>query len=301
MTVYQNILETIGNTPLVKLQKFSEKDDVYVKVESFNPAGSVKDRVAYNMIKTALKENVITFDTTIIEPTSGNTGVGLAMVCASLGLKCLIVMPDTMSIERRKLMEAYGAQVILTDGKLGMKGALEKAYKLKEENEPAFIPQQFENPNNPSIHMQTTAQEIYRDLDGKIDYFVAGVGTGGTISGVGKYLKEQNPAIQIVAVEPKDSAVLSTGISGKHKIQGIGAGFVPLNFNRQIVDEIISISNEEAFEESRNLAKTEGILVGISSGAALAAAKVANRTSKKNTIVVLLPDTGERYLSTELF
>lgn len=302
MKVFQNILETIGNTPLVKLNRFHPEQNVYVKVESFNPGGSVKDRVAYHMIRRALEENRISYDTTIIEPTSGNTGIGLAMVAASLGLKCIIVMPDSMSVERRRLMEAYGAQVILTEGKLGMKGAIAYANQLQKEILHSFIPQQFENPNNPNMHLITTGEEIYRDLDGQIDVFVAGVGTGGTISGVGEYLKSKNPAIKIVAVEPTESAVLSTGKAGKHKIQGIGAGFVPQNVNCEVIDEILTVTSEQAFEEARNIAQNEGILVGISSGAALAAARIiANRSSKKLNIVVLLPDTGERYLSTECF
>lgn len=295
MNIKKNILETIGNTPLVQL-----KENLFAKVESFNPGGSVKDRVAYNMIQQALVENRIDKDTTIIEPTSGNTGIGLAMVCAVLKLKCVIVMPDTMSIERIKLMQAYGAEVVLTDGKLGMKGAIDEANHLHNEISNSFIPQQFENPDNPNIHYKTTAVEIMNDIDGQIDIFVAGIGTGGTISGIGKYLKEKNPNIQIIGVEPFESAVITTGIAGKHKIQGIGAGFIPKNLDQKVVDDIVTVKGDDAIISARELGIQHGILAGISSGAAYHVAKELSKATNKR-IVVLLPDTGERYLTTELF
>lgn len=302
MNIKQNILETIGNTPLVKINKLT-KGQVFAKIESFNPGGSVKDRIAYNMIKEALNRNQINLQTTIIEPTSGNTGIGLAMVCAALGLKLIIVLPDTMSIERQKLIQAYGAKLVLTPGAIGTKGAIEKAYQLQSEIENSFIPQQFQNPDNPNSHYQRTGHEIYQDMDGLVDVFVAGVGSGGTISGVGKVLKEYNPQIKIIAVEPTNSAIISTGVAGKHKIQGIGAGFIPDNYDSTIVDEVITISDEEAFDYARRSAKEEGLLVGISSGAALCAAdKIATRADMKNkNIVVILADSGERYLSTSLY
>lgn len=263
----------------------------------------MKDRIAYNMIKEALNRNQINLQTTIIEPTSGNTGIGLAMVCAALGLKLIIVLPDTMSIERQKLIQAYGAKLVLTPGAIGTKGAIEKAYQLQSEIENSFIPQQFQNPDNPNSHYQRTGHEIYQDMDGLVDVFVAGVGSGGTISGVGKVLKEYNPQIKIIAVEPTNSAIISTGVAGKHKIQGIGAGFIPDNYDSTIVDEVITISDEEAFDYARRSAKEEGLLVGISSGAALCAAdKIATRADMKNkNIVVILADSGERYLSTSLY
>ena len=295
MNIKKNILETIGNTPLVQL-----KENLFAKVESFNPGGSVKDRVAYNMIQQALVENRINKDTTIIEPTSGNTGIGLAMVCAVLKLKCVIVMPDTMSIERIKLMQAYGAEVVLTDGKLGMKGTIDEANHLHNEISNSFIPQQFENPYNPNIHYETTAVEIMNDIDGQIDIFVAGIGTGGTISGIGKYLKEKNPNIQIIGVEPFESAVITTGIAGKHKIQGIGAGFIPKNLDQKVVDDIVTVKGDDAIISARELGIQHGILAGISSGAAYHVAKELSKATNKR-IVVLLPDTGERYLTTELF
>ena len=295
MNIKKNILETIGNTPLVQL-----KENLFAKVESFNPGGSVKDRVAYNMIQQALVENRIDKDTTIIEPTSGNTGIGLAMVCAVLKLKCVIVMPDTMSIERIKLMQAYGAEVVLTDGKLGLKGAIDEANHLHNEISNSFIPQQFENPDNPNIHYKTTAVEIMNDIDGQIDIFVAGIGTGGTISGIGKYLKEKNPNIQIIGVEPFESAVITTGIAGKHKIQGIGAGFIPKNLDQKVVDDIVTVKGDDAIISARELGIQHGILAGISSGAAYHVAKELSKATNKR-IVVLLPDTGERYLTTELF
>ena len=301
MKVYENLIETIGNTPLVRINKLSDSNNLYAKVEFFNPAGSVKDRVGFAMIEAAEKQGLINKDTTIIEPTSGNTGIGLALVCARRGYKLLLTMPETMSVERRKLLAAYGAELVLTEGAKGMKGAIEKAEELHKEIKNSFIPQQFKNPANPQKHYDTTAREIWNDTDGKVDIFVAGVGTGGTVSGVGKYLKEQNPNVKIVAVEPLSSPVLSGGQAGAHKIQGIGAGFVPDTFNRNVVDEIITVSNDDAMETSRKSAKKEGLLIGISSGASLfAGIKLANENPDK-TVVVLLPDTGERYLSSELF
>ena len=307
MKVYPRIIDTIGHTPLVELQniekKFNLNARLLAKVESFNPAGSVKDRIAKAMIEDAEKRGLINKDTVIIEPTSGNTGIGLCMVGASKGLKVIIVMPDSMSIERRNLMKAYGAELVLTEGAKGMKGAIAKAEELAKEIPNSFIPSQFTNPANPNIHYLTTGPEIFADTDGNIDYFVAGVGTGGTISGTGNFLKEKKPSIKVVAVEPETSPVLSKGAPGPHKIQGIGAGFVPDTLDTKVYDEIIPISNEEAFEKGRESARTEGLLIGISSGAALAAAiKIAQREENKGkTIVVLFPDTGERYLSTAMF
>ena len=307
MKVYERIIDTIGDTPLVELKniekKFNLKARIIAKVESFNPAGSVKDRIAKAMIERAEAKGLINKDTVIIEPTSGNTGIGLCMVCASKGLRAIIVMPDTMSIERRNLMKAYGAELVLTEGSKGMKGAIAKAEELAKEIPNSFIPSQFTNMANPEIHYLTTGPEIFKDIDGNLDYFVAGVGTGGTISGTGKYLKEQKPSVKVVAVEPETSPVLSKGTPGPHKIQGIGAGFVPDTLNTSIYDEILPISNEEAFEKGRESARTEGLLIGISSGAALAAAiKLAQREENAGkTIVVLFPDTGERYLSTAMF
>lgn len=307
MAVYSSITELIGNTPLVDLKKFKEKHqlkaNIIAKVEFFNPAGSVKDRIAKAMIEQGISDGKITSDTQLFEPTSGNTGVGLAAYCAAKGLNLTVVMPETMSIERRQLMLAYGAKLELTDGTKGMKGAIEKAQELADASDNSFIPGQFVNPANPAIHEKTTGPEIYKDLDGKVDILVAGVGTGGTITGTGRYLKAQNPNIKVVAVEPESSPVLSTGQGGPHKIQGIGAGFVPDTLDKNIYDEIITVSNEDAFAYGKDLAHTEGILVGISSGAALwAAAKLAQREENAGkNIVVILPDTGERYLSTDLF
>ena len=307
MKVYERIIDTVGNTPLVELKniekKYNLKARIVAKVESFNPAGSVKDRIAKAMIEKAEKLGFINQDTVIIEPTSGNTGIGLCMVGASRGLRVMIVMPDSMSIERRNLMKAYGAELVLTEGAKGMKCAIAKAEELAKEIPNSFIPSQFTNMANPEIHYLTTGPEIYKDLEGELDYFVAGVGTGGTISGTGKYLKEQKPSIKVVAVEPETSPVLSKGTPGPHKIQGIGAGFVPDTLDTKIYDEILPISNEEAFEKGRESARTEGLLIGISSGAALAAAiKLAQREENAGkTIVVLFPDTGERYLSTAMF
>lgn len=301
------LTELIGNTPLVELTNYNKTNDlgatVIAKLEYFNPGGSVKDRIAYAMIKEAEEKGLINSNTTIIEPTSGNTGIGLAWVAAAKGYKLIITMPETFSIERRRLMAALGAEIVLTPGAEGMPGAIKRAQELASEIENSFVPQQFENPANPEFHRVTTAEEIWRDTDGKVDIFVAGVGTGGTITGVGEVLKKKNPDIKIVAVEPADSPVLSGGQKGPHKIQGIGAGFIPKILNMEIIDEIFKVENDSAFETSRKLAKSEGLLVGISSGAALyAATEIAKRPENKGkTIVVVLPDTGERYLSTELF
>ena len=307
MKVYSKIIDTIGNTPLVELSNIEKKYDlkakIIAKVERFNPGGSVKDRIAKAMIEKAEKEGLINKDTVLIEPTSGNTGIGLSMVAASKGLRIILTMPETMSMERRNLLKAYGAELVLTEGTKGMKGAIEKAESLAKEIPNSFIPSQFTNMANPNIHYLTTGPEIYADLDGEIDYFVAGVGTGGTLSGVGKYLKEKNQNIKAIAVEPETSPVLSKGTAGPHKIQGIGAGFVPETLDTSIYDEIITIGNEEAFEMGKESAMVEGLLVGISSGAAIKAAiKLAQREENAGkTIVVLLPDTGERYLSTPMF
>lgn len=305
--IAQKLTDLIGNTPLLELTNYEEKNGleakIIAKLEYFNPLGSVKDRVAYAMIEQGIADGKINKDTVIIEPTSGNTGIGLAFVAASKGLHLILTMPDTMSIERRKIVTALGAEVVLTPGAEGMKGAIAKADALVEEYGNAVIPQQFENAANPEIHRKTTAEEIWADTDGKVDIFVAGVGTGGTITGNGEVLKSKNPNIKIVAVEPESSPVLSGGRPGPHKIQGIGAGFVPGVMNLDIVDEIIKVANEDAFEGSRAVAKSDGLLVGISSGAAIHAASVlAKRPENKGkNIVVLLPDTGERYLSTALF
>lgn len=302
-----HLTELIGNTPLLELTNYEKENNLEAKIigklEYFNPLGSVKDRVAYAMIEEGIKQGNINSETVIIEPTSGNTGIGLAFVAATKGLHLILTMPDTMSVERRRIVSALGAEIVLTPGKEGMKGAIKKAEQLKEEYGNAVIPQQFENSANPAIHKETTAKEIWEDTDGKVDIFISAVGTGGTITGTGAALKEKNPNVKIVAVEPKDSAVLSGGQPGPHKIQGIGAGFVPKVLDLDLVDEIIPVENEEAFETSRKVAKSDGLLVGISSGAALYAAEVlAKRPENKGkNIVVLLPDTGERYLSTALF
>ena len=307
MQVYQKIIDTIGNTPLVELSnlesKYNLKAKIIAKVEYFNPGGSVKDRIAKAMIEKAEKEGLINQDTVLVEPTSGNTGIGLSMVAASKGLKIILTMPETMSIERRNLLKAYGAELVLTEGSKGMKGAIAKAEELAKEIPNSFIPSQFTNMANPNIHYLTTGPEIFKDLDGNIDYLVAGVGTGGTLSGTGKYLKENKPSIKVVAVEPETSPVLSKGTPGPHKIQGIGAGFVPQTLDTSIYDEIITIGNEEAMEMGKESARVEGLLVGISSGAAIKAAiKLAQREENVGkTIVVILPDTGERYLSTAMF
>ena len=307
MKVYSKIIDTIGKTPLVELtnieKKYNLKAKIIAKVEYFNPGGSVKDRIAKAMIEKAEKEELINKDTVLVEPTSGNTGIGLSMVAASKGLRIILTMPETMSIERRNLLKAYGAELVLTEGAKGMKGAIAKAEELAKEIPNSFIPSQFTNMANPNIHYLTTGPEIFEDLEGKLDYFVAGVGTGGTLSGVGKYLKENKPTIKVVAVEPETSPVLSKGTPGPHKIQGIGAGFVPATLDTSIYDEIITIGNEEAMDMGRESARSEGLLVGISSGAAIKAAiKLAQREENTGkTIVVLLPDTGERYLSTAMF
>ncbi len=305
--IAKKLTDLIGNTPLLELSNYEEKHGLeaklIAKVEYFNPLGSVKDRVAYAMIEEGIKQGKINQDTVIIEPTSGNTGIGLAFVTASKGLRLILTMPDTMSIERRRIVAALGAEVVLTPGAEGMKGAIAKAEQLAEEYGNAVIPQQFENTANPEAHRKTTAEEIWNDTDGQVDIFVAGVGTGGTITGNGEVLKAKNPNVKIVAVEPASSPVLSGGASGPHKIQGIGAGFVPGVMNLSIVDEIIPVENEDAFEAARAIAKSDGLLVGISSGAAIhAATELAKRPENRGkNIVVLLPDTGERYLSTSLF
>ena len=305
--IYHSIDELIGKTPLLELQHYQTNHQleatILAKLEYFNPAGSVKDRVAKAMLDDAESKGKLKAGATIIEPTSGNTGIGLASLAAARGYRIILTMPETMSVERRNLLMAYGAEIILTPGWEGMNGAIAKAKALAEEIPDSFIPGQFENPANPAIHEQTTGPELWNDTDGNINFFVAGVGTGGTLSGVGAYLKKKNPNIQIIAVEPKDSPVLSRGISGPHKIQGIGAGFIPQIFNTSIYDDIITVDHNDAFDTGRELAKTEGLLVGISSGAALWAGKeLAKRPENKGkTIVVLLPDTGERYLSTPMF
>ncbi len=300
MNYAENILKTIGNTPLVKINKLNQGDAiVFAKVESFNPAGSVKDRPALNMIETAERKGLINKDTVIIEPTSGNTGIGLAMVCAVKGYRMILTMPETMSEERRKLLKAYGAELVLTDGAKGMQGAVDKANDLHKEIKNSFIPQQFANPSNPEVHIHTTAEEIWRDTDGKVDIVVAGVGTGGTISGIAKGLKAKNSKIKAVAVEPETSPLLSKGVAGPHKIQGIGANFVPENFDKSVVDEIFTVSNEDALKTACRVAKEEGIFCGISSGASLyTACELAKMEENKGKLIVaILPDTGERYLS----
>lgn len=305
--IYTSVDQLIGKTPLLELthieKKFQLKAKIFAKLEYFNPAGSVKDRVAKAMLDDAEAAGTLTGDSVIIEPTSGNTGIGLCAVAAARGYRVIIVMPETMSVERRRLMKAYGAELVLTEGAKGMKGAIEKADELAKEIPHAFVPGQFVNPSNPKAHFETTGPEIYADTDGEVDFFVAGVGTGGTITGVGQYLKSQNPAIRVVAVEPATSAVLSTGVAGAHKIQGIGAGFVPKILDTTIYDEIIPVDNEAAFETGKLIGRSEGVLVGISSGAALwAALEVAKRPGNEGkNIVVLFPDTGDRYLSTPLF
>ncbi|MBO4338993.1 MAG: cysteine synthase A [Clostridiales bacterium] len=305
--IYTSADQLIGKTPLLELthieKEFGLKAKIYAKLEYFNPAGSVKDRIAKAMLDDAEEKGVLKPDSVIIEPTSGNTGIGLSSVAAARGYRIIIVMPETMSVERRTLMKAYGAELVLTDGSKGMKGAIAKAQELADEIPNSFIPGQFVNPANPKAHYETTGPEIYSDTDGKVDYFVAGVGTGGTLSGVGKFLKEKIDGVKVVAVEPETSAVLSTGVAGPHKIQGIGAGFVPDTLDTGIYDEIIPVSNEAAFETGKLIGKKEGVLVGISSGAALSAAiEIAKREENSGkTIVVLLPDTGDRYLSTPLF
>lgn len=305
--IYKSVTDLIGNTPLLEISRYSKSQNVEAKIlaklESFNPGGSVKDRIGYAMIKDAEDKGLIHKDSVIIEPTSGNTGIGLAMAATSLGYPLIIVLPDTFSIERRKVMAALGAQLVLTPGAEGMSGALKKAEELAAEIPHAFIPQQFSNPANPEIHRTTTAEEIWRDTDGNVDIFIAGVGSGGTISGVGEALKAKNPSVHIVAIEPFDSPVLSGGRPSAHGIQGIGANFIPEIYNKEVVDEIFQVKNKDAFNVAREIAKTEGLLVGISSGAAVyTATEIAKRPENKGkTIVVILPDTGERYLTTTLF
>lgn len=305
--IYNQITELIGNTPLLNVRNYSKANDleatILVKLEYLNPAGSVKDRIAKAMIEDAEKKGLLKQGSVIIEPTSGNTGIGLAAVAASRGYRAILTMPETMSVERRNLLKAYGAEIVLTEGSKGMKGAIAKADELAKEIPNSFIPGQFVNPANPAAHLATTGPEIWNDTDGKVDFFVAGVGTGGTLSGVGEYLKSKNPDVKVVAVEPVDSPVLSKGVAGPHKIQGIGAGFVPATLNTKIYDEIITVTSEDSFATGKSVARTDGVLVGISSGAALfAATQIAKRPENKGkTIVVLLPDTGDRYLSTPLF
>ena len=305
--IHYSISELVGNTPLVELKNYEEKNNInahiIAKVEYFNPAGSVKDRVADAIIKDAEEKGLLNAGSTIIEPTSGNTGIGIAAIGVSKGYKVIIVLPETMSIERRNIIKAYGAEIVLTEGAKGMKGAIAKAQELKDSIPNSIIAGQFVNPANPRVHYETTGPEIWKDADGKVDYLISGVGTGGTISGVGKYLKEKNPNVKIIAVEPKGSPVLSEGHAGAHKIQGIGAGFVPETLDTKIYDEIITVENEDAFQTGKTISRTDGILVGISSGAALwAATQVAKRPEAKGkNIVVVLPDSGDRYYSTPLF
>jgi cysteine synthase A len=307
MNIYKSITDLIGKTPLLELSNYTQanniKTKILAKLEYFNPAGSVKDRIAKAMIDDAEAKGLLNSSSVIIEPTSGNTGIGLASIASSKGYRIILTMPETMSIERRNLLKAYGAEIVLTEGAKGMRGAIEKANELAKATQNSFVPSQFENPANPTIHKLTTGPEIWEDTDGKVDIFVAGVGTGGTITGVGEYLKSKNPTIKIVAVEPDDSPVLSKGTPGPHKLQGIGAGFVPNTLNTDIYDEIITVKTEDAFDAARQIAKTQGFLVGISSGAAAyAALELAKRPENRDkTIVVILPDTGERYLSTPLF
>ncbi|WP_295081550.1 cysteine synthase A [Ruminococcus sp.] len=305
--IYKGATGLIGNTPLVEFTNIEKSQGinatVLAKLEYFNPAGSVKDRIALAMIEDAEKKGLLKEDSTIIEPTSGNTGIGLASIAAAKGYKIILTMPETMSVERRNILKAYGAEIVLTEGSKGMKGAIAKAEELAKETPNSFVPEQFENPANPEIHRLTTGPEVWNDTDGKVDIFIAGVGTGGTVTGTGEYLKSQNPNVKVVAVEPQDSPVLSKGTAGPHKIQGIGAGFVPKTLNTDVYDEVIAVANEDAFETSKLIAKQEGVLVGISAGAAYyAALELAKRPENKGkTIVALLPDSGDRYYSTPLF
>ena len=305
--IYKGATGLIGNTPLVEFTNIENSQKleatVLAKLEYFNPAGSVKDRIALAMIEDAEKKGLLKKDSTIIEPTSGNTGIGLASIAAAKGYKIILTMPETMSVERRNILNAYGAEIVLTEGSKGMKGAISKAEELAKETPNSFVPEQFENPANPEIHRLTTGPEVWNDTDGKVDFFVAGVGTGGTVTGTGEYLKSQNPNVKVIAVEPQESPVLSKGTAGPHKIQGIGAGFVPKTLNTDVYDEVIAVANEDAFETSKLIAKQEGILVGISAGAAYyAALELAKRPENKGkTIVALLPDSGDRYYSTPLF
>ena len=307
MKVYKDVTGLIGRTPLMELNNYQKKTDgkatIFAKLEFFNPAGSIKDRAAYEMIDDAEKKGLLKKGSTIIEPTSGNTGIGLASICAAKGYKIILTMPETMSIERRNLLKAYGAEIVLTDGAKGMQGAVEKANELLKETENSIIAGQFENPANPQAHIKTTGPEIWEDTDGKVDILVSCIGTGGTISGTGKYLKSKNPKIKVVAVEPEASPLLSKGTAGPHKIQGIGANFVPETLDKDVYDEIITVSDENAYKTGKEIARSEGILVGISSGAAVyAASELSKRPENKDKIIVaILPDTGERYLSTEMF
>ena len=305
--IYNDFSSLVGNTPLLEASRLCKKEGIdarlLLKLEYFNPAGSVKDRVAVNMLKKATEKGLISEGATIIEPTSGNTGIGLAAACVSMGYKAILVMPDTMSIERQQLLRAYGAEIVLTEGANGMLGSIEKANELHEKTPNSFIPSQFENPDNPDSHVASTGVEIYRDTEGKVDIFVACIGTGGTVSGTGAYLKSKNPDIQIIGVEPFDSPLITKGVAGKHGIQGIGANFIPDNLNMDVIDEVLTVKTEDAFSMCRSLGKSEGILAGISSGAAICAAKeiALRKENKGKTIAVLLPDSGERYMSVGLF
>ena len=301
MKIANSVSELIGNTPLIKINKFSNEANILAKCEFLNPSHSVKDRIALNMIENAIATNKIDTNTTIIEPTSGNTGVGLAMIAAERGLKIILTMPSSMSIERQKLLKAFGAQLVLTDPKYGMQGAVDEAIRLSKEIQNSFIPSQFDNPANPDMHKRTTALEIWNDTDGKVDIFVAGFGTGGTVSGVGEILKSKNPNIKVIAVEPAKSPLISKGEAGPHMIQGIGANFIPKNLNRDIIDELFTVSNEDAIATAKALAQSEGLLVGISSGANIYAASQIAKENPGKTIVTILCDTGERYLSTVLY
>lgn len=301
MKIANSVSELIGNTPLIKINKFGNEANILAKCEFLNPSHSVKDRIALNMIENAIASNKIDTNTTIIEPTSGNTGVGLAMIAAERGLKIILTMPSSMSIERQKLLKAFGAQLVLTDPKYGMQGAVDEAIRLSKEIQNSFIPSQFDNPANPDMHKRTTALEIWNDTDGKVDIFVAGFGTGGTVSGVGEILKSKNPNIKVIAVEPAKSPLISKGEAGPHMIQGIGANFIPKNLNRDIIDELFTVSNEDAIATAKALAQSEGLLVGISSGANIYAASQIAKENPGKTIVTILCDTGERYLSTVLY